>query len=126
MDPVDSIELVREETDDSIEVSDEDDYNLTDVSDDGADSSINVSDKDNDFSVVVSYIDADISSNDDSSYENSIPDDELKIRKEFEEADNLIPQIATATYSGSHPEAVWTSRLLYFPDLADKLSKLTL
>ncbi|CAG8648541.1 1100_t:CDS:1, partial [Racocetra persica] len=50
----------------------------------------------------------------------------LKIRKEFEEADNLIPQIATAAYSGSHPEAVWTSRLLYFPELADKLSNLTL
>ncbi|CAG8643941.1 19264_t:CDS:2 [Cetraspora pellucida] len=147
MDPVDSIEALEEETDDSIEVSNEDIYSLTNASDDDDDNSVNVSDddnsanvsnEDNDFSLVISYRDANISSNDDSDSSCGIWDkscnwkiayldeERLKIRKEFEEADKFIPQIASVAYSGSHPEAVWTSRLFYFPDLADNLSKLTL
>lgn len=55
-----------------------------------------------------------------------LDEERLKIRKEFEEADKLIPKLAATAYPDSHPEAVWTSCHLYFPDLADKLSKLTL
>ncbi|CAG8819855.1 18551_t:CDS:2, partial [Gigaspora margarita] len=118
------IEALNDETNDSIEVSDEDIYNL-------AEKSVNK------YPIVVSYRDADISSDDDSSCDNCIPDDDcnwkiayldeerLKIRKEFEEADKLIPKLAATAYPDSHPEAVWTSCHLYFPDLVDKLSKLT-
>ncbi|CAG8624340.1 26259_t:CDS:2, partial [Gigaspora margarita] len=70
-----SIEALNDETNDSIEVSNEDIYNLTEESDDDVGSSINTSDEVNKYSIVVSYRDVDISSDDDSSCDNCIPDD---------------------------------------------------
>ncbi|KAF0467843.1 kinase-like domain-containing protein [Gigaspora margarita] len=52
-----------------------------------------------------------------------LDEERLKIRKEFEEADKLIPKLAVTAYPDTHPEAVRTSCHLYFPDLVDKLSK---
>ncbi|CAG8801608.1 7816_t:CDS:2 [Gigaspora margarita] len=104
MDPLDSIEsiesieVLNDETNNSIEVSDEDIYSLTEESDDDVGSSIDT-DEANKYSIVVSYRDADISSDDDSNEER------LKIRKEFEEADKLIPKLAATAYPDSHPEA---------------------
>ncbi|RIB27635.1 kinase-like domain-containing protein [Gigaspora rosea] len=48
-----------------------------------------------------------------------LSEEQLKIRKEFEEADKLIPDIATNAYKNMHPKTVWKSQYLKLPKLPD-------
>ncbi|KAF0436893.1 hypothetical protein F8M41_004630 [Gigaspora margarita] len=48
-----------------------------------------------------------------------LSEEQLKIRKEFEEADKHIPDIATNAYKNMHPNTVWKSQYLKLPKLPD-------
>ncbi|CAG8664022.1 10353_t:CDS:2 [Dentiscutata erythropus] len=48
-----------------------------------------------------------------------LDDEQLKIRKEFEEADKQIPDIATNAYAQMHPKTTWKSQYLNLPKFPD-------
>ncbi|CAG8822943.1 2174_t:CDS:2 [Gigaspora margarita] len=89
----------------------EEDYDSEDSIDRLSVEDFNKEDEDQDHEVYIIHSD-DI---------EELSEEQLKIRKEFEEADKHIPDIAMNAYKNMHPNTVWKSQYLKLPKLPGKI-----